>query len=178
MEPLSCELAGSGPPQPRLLDWWRLMVDNDLDALEATAKKLAEAGRTTSSTSRPAQLAPCHDQAIGFATTAIFFAIGRPLMNAADDPATARSANWSPARRQASEPEGGVARHRRPWVTAARRRLPVMIGYVIAIANGSADSQDVSSCAGPSPPPAGSAGRVDLRDGLWRRSPAPPTDRR
>ena len=58
------------------LDRWRLMVDNDLDALEATAKKLVEADeRQAARADRNSWL--LITTAIGFATTAIFFAVGR-----------------------------------------------------------------------------------------------------
>lgn len=58
------------------LDRWRLMVDNDLDALEATAKKLVEADeRQAARADRNSWLLVT--TAIGFAMTAIFFAIGR-----------------------------------------------------------------------------------------------------
>lgn len=58
------------------LDRWRLMVDNDLDALEATAKKLVEADeRQAARADRNGWLLVT--TAIGFATTSIFFAIGR-----------------------------------------------------------------------------------------------------
>lgn len=70
-------------------------------------------------------------------------------MNAADDPATVRIRNLgaqldaASANRKPRVWRDIVA----PWVTAVLVVASlVMIGYVIAIANGSADSQDVSSC--------------------------------
>lgn len=70
-------------------------------------------------------------------------------MNAADDPATARIRNLGAQLDAASANRKPRVWHDivAPWVTAVLVVASlVMIGYVIAIANGSADSQDVSSC--------------------------------
>lgn len=55
---------------------WRVMVDNDLDAIEAMVEKLVENDdRQAARADRNSWLLVT--TAIGFAVTAIFFAIGR-----------------------------------------------------------------------------------------------------
>ena len=151
------------------------MVDNDLDAFGSNGEEVGGGGRTTSSTSRPEQLAPRHNR-------------DRPRRRrsssrSGSDERSGRPGNrrirnlGSPARRRVSEPEAeGVARHRRTvGHRRARRRLPRHDRYVIAIANGSADSQDVSSCRAEFNARMQAASVVLISGRCPRRSPAPPT---